>query len=54
VPEAILATPPPFEKKFSIFHSKNEFILPPMDLKKWFLPTTASPFEKSAPSLLKF
>jgi hypothetical protein len=27
---------------------KNEFILPPMDLKKWFLSITASPFEKSA------
>jgi hypothetical protein len=28
--------------------TKNEFMLPRMDLKKWFLPTTAPPFEKSA------
>jgi hypothetical protein len=34
--------------------TKNEFILPPMDLKKWFFPsTTAPPFEKKRPPLPK-
>jgi len=28
--------------------TKDEFILPRMDLKKWFLPMTISPLEKKA------
>jgi hypothetical protein len=42
---------PPLRKKFFDFfqqkRTKNEFILPRIDLKKWFLPTTVPPFEKS-------
>jgi len=43
---------PPLRENFFDFsqqkRTKNEFILSPMDLKKWFLSTTAPPFEKSA------
>jgi hypothetical protein len=44
---------PPFVKNFSIFfqqkRTKNELILPRMDPKKYFLLTTAPPFEKKCP-----
>jgi len=39
------------EQFFDFFQqerTKNEFIIPRMDLKKWFSPTTTPPFEKSA------
>ncbi len=43
---------PPFLEKFFDFsqqkRTKNEFMLPRIDLKKWFLPTAAPFFEKSA------
>jgi hypothetical protein len=42
----------PLREKFFDFSqqkpTKNEFILPRMDLKKWFLLTTAPLFENSA------
>jgi len=44
--------PPPLREKFFNVsqqkRTKNEFILPRMDLKKRFLPTTALPSKKSA------
>jgi hypothetical protein len=34
----------PSKKIFRFFSSENEFILPQMDLKKWFLPIIIPPF----------